>query len=186
MLGLGLPVRLPGVRPESRVRVAELAGTLSLASDLAHDAPREHGLRVAMVTVGLGHAAGVDDSILQDAYFAALLRWAGCTATSPVLASWFGDDLAAHKRAQQFEGALDPLIAMLSAGAGRGLIPRLRTLAGAFAAGPAAVFGAQCEAAVDLASRLGCSETSASSLGMIFERWDGKGWPGKVRGDAIP
>jgi HD-GYP domain-containing protein (c-di-GMP phosphodiesterase class II) len=171
--------------PERIVRVAELAGALSLASDLGHGAPREHGLRVALVTVRLGSAAQVGEPALQDAYFAALLRWAGCTATGPVLATWFGDDLAAHKRAQQFDGPLDPLVAMLSVGAGRGLIPRLRMLVGALAAGPGAVFGEQCEAAVDLAARLGCGEDCARSLGEVFERWDGKGWPGVLKGDEL-
>ena len=163
-----------------------MAGALSLASDLGHGAPREHGLRVAIVTVRLGVAAGIDEQTVHDAYFAALTRWAGCTATGPVLAAWFGDDIGAHQRAAQFEGPLDPLVAMLGVGAGRGLIPRLRMLVSALASGPGAVFGAHCEAAVDLAGRLGCGDACARSLADIFERWDGKGWPGKLKGDQLP
>jgi hypothetical protein len=174
------------VPPPRTARVAELAGALSLATDLGHGAPREHGLRAAIVTVRLGSAAGVDEDALHDAYLAALVRWAGCTATGPVLASWFGDDLAAHKRSQEFDGPIDPLLEMLRAGAGKGLLPRLRTLAGALAAGPGAVLGAQCEAGSDLAARLGCGEACSRSLRAVFERWDGKGWPGERRGEAIP
>lgn len=82
---------------------------------------------------------------------------------------------------------MDPLLEILGrAGAGRGLPARLAIVAGALAAGPAVLFGSTCEASTHLAERLGYGPGVIAALGLTFERFDGKGWPGTLRGDAIP
>ena len=37
-----------------------------------------------------------------------------------------------------------------------------------------------------LAGRLGLPEAVQEAVGTAYEQWDGKGWPGDLRGDAIP
>ena len=37
-----------------------------------------------------------------------------------------------------------------------------------------------------LAEQLGLSKAVQEAVGTAYEQWDGKGWPGNLRGDAIP
>lgn len=160
---------------------------LSLAGDLGHGVALEHQLRVAVIARRLCDELGLRGDELRDAFDAALLRWLGCTATAQPLTAWMGDDIAAHRRAARFAGPLDPLVEILRQ-AGAGLPPhrRMRVVVGALRDGPGLVFGSACEAAATLASRLGYSAGLVGALGVAFERFDGKGFPGRLRGQAVP
>ena len=74
----------PAVRPYAgggtfgRVRLAELVGTFSLATDAGMGVPEEHGLRAAAVAVRLGQLAGVDEATKRQAFYLTLLRYTGC------------------------------------------------------------------------------------------------------------
>jgi HD-GYP domain-containing protein (c-di-GMP phosphodiesterase class II) len=46
-------------------------------------------------------------------------------------------------------------------------------------------FTGHCEVAQRLAQRLGLGESLIASLGRIYERWDGKGLPRKLKGDEV-
>ena len=59
--------------------VAELAGVLSLATDVALGHSYEHGLRRAVLAVGLAEAVGADAAMVEEAYFVSLLMYIGCT-----------------------------------------------------------------------------------------------------------
>ena len=74
--------------------VAELAGVLSLATDVALGYSYEHGLRRAVLAVGLAEAVGADAAMVEEAYFVSLLMYIGCTAEASVFAGLFGDELA--------------------------------------------------------------------------------------------
>src|SRR5258706_9032822 len=69
-------------------------GTLSLASDTAMGMPPEHAVRAAAVAVRLGELSGATDVERADAYYLALMRYAGCTADSDLAADVFGDETA--------------------------------------------------------------------------------------------
>ena len=43
-----------------------------------------------------------------------------------------------------------------------------------------------CEVAQRVAGRLDCAPGVRHALGFVFERWDGKGFPGDTRGEALP
>jgi HD-GYP domain-containing protein (c-di-GMP phosphodiesterase class II) len=167
--------------------LSELAATLSLAADFAHGAEAEHQLRVSIMAARLAEELGLAETERRNCYDAALLHWLGCTATAQALSGWYGDEIEAHRHVPRFARPLDPLLDLLRhAGAGKDLPHRLLVLLDALRAGPGAVFGATCEASTVLAGRLGYSPEVVAALGVAFERFDGKGWPGKLRGDAIP
>ncbi len=46
-------------------------------------------------------------------------------------------------------------------------------------------FAGHCEVAQQLARRLGLGESLIVSMGQIYERWDGKGLPRKLKGDQV-
>src|SRR5450631_660714 len=168
-------------------RFSDTAATLSLAAELGHGLSPEHQLRVAVLAARLAVEVGLGVDERRDCFDSALLRWLGCTAVAQPLSAMLGDEIAAHRRAAQFAGPLDPLLEILRrAGAGRGLPARLAMLGGALRAGPAVLFGSTCEASTHLAERLGYGPGVITALGLTFERFDGKGWPGTLRADAIP
>ena len=168
-------------------RLTELAGALSLATDLAHGAPPEHQLRVAVLCSRVAADLGLNQQDQQDAFDAGLLRWLGCTGAAQPLARWVGDEIAAHRRGARFDKPYDPLLEVIrNAGAGFRLGQRAVVLAGALRSGPGLLFGNTCEAAAELAGRLGYSAAVVTALEVAFERFDGKGWPGTMAGEAIP
>ena len=61
-------------------RLAALVATLSLATDLGIGQPMQYALRSCLLAVQLGGLLGLSDEELADAYYLALLRFAGCTA----------------------------------------------------------------------------------------------------------
>lgn len=168
-------------------RLTDIAAVLSLAGDLGHGAPPEHQLRVGVLAARLAVELGLTDDEQRDSFDVAVLRWLGCTATAQPLSAWMGDEVEAHRRAARFAGPVDPLLEILRhAGAGLPLLARLGVLASAMRAGPAVVFGSACEASTHMAGRLGYGPGVVAALGVAFERFDGRGWPGRVRADAIP
>ena len=174
------------------VRVAELLGSLSLATDLAMGQPMEHGLRTCLLAVGLAGELGLDDDGCHDVYELALLRWVGCTAHAHELAGWFDDEIAAHGRAATFDfGRPTEVLADLlrHAGDGRPPVARVRTVLGALAAGRSGVhrlFDSSCEVAGRLAEPFALPPSVSDGLAHVFARWDGTGWPPGARGEAVP
>jgi hypothetical protein len=73
------------VTPESAsaaVRLAEVLAALSLVTDLARGHPSEGAMRACLLAVHIGRRLGLAESDLFATYYATLLRFAGCTATS--------------------------------------------------------------------------------------------------------
>ncbi|MFN8515574.1 MAG: HD domain-containing phosphohydrolase [Thermomicrobiales bacterium] len=176
--------------PEQRIRLAEVIMALSLASDLGMGMSVEHTLRSTLLAVHLGDALGLDEATLRDTYYVTLLRYLGCTADVHLAAETFGDE----RRARAWLGMMDwgnPLqmfgTILGHHGADRPLAERGRMLATLFAHFPALLGTAEshCDAAAHLAGRLGFGEELRASLWHLYERWDGKGYPGRVAGEAI-
>jgi hypothetical protein len=64
-----------------RVRTAEVAATLCLATDLGMGFPFEQGLHSTLVAMRLADRLGVDDETASQTYYACLLMYSGCTTT---------------------------------------------------------------------------------------------------------
>src|SRR3989440_9215276 len=80
------------------LRLAEAAGVLSLATDLAMGQPLEHGLRTAVLAVRIAQAMGLREDDRVTVFYTGLLHFAGCTAESEIDARFFGDELSARPR----------------------------------------------------------------------------------------
>lgn len=176
--------------PATPVRLAELVGALSLATDLADGFPPEKAVRTALGAVCLARALALDESVVHDTYWSALLLFVGCTAYAPEESAMSaGQDIALRARLGALDGTRKRdewrAIADLTRPAGRGRQLRtvLRTMLDpATSAGFAA---AQCEVAVRLAARLGMSEAVQRALQHKEEHFDGSGGPAGLVGDAI-
>jgi HD-GYP domain-containing protein (c-di-GMP phosphodiesterase class II) len=174
------------------LRLAEAAGALSLATDLAMGQPLEHGLRTAMLALRTAQAMGlpVDDQVAV--FYTGMLHFAGCTAESEIDARFFGDELAARSRMISVAyGSRLELIATAMRVAHQGSPPLARAAMMARAAfGGVAEFrkwaASHCDVARLLGARMGLPGQVQQALRHLYERWDGNGMPGELRGTQIP
>jgi len=172
-------------------RLNEVLGALSLATDSANGVPPETALRTALVAVSIGRAAGFDEETLRDAYYAALLRFLGCTAFAYETAGRYGagDDRAvlgaalAADTSKPIDVARRIVTGIANAPLGRRAAALARLT---FDPDPThALARAHCELAMTLATRLGVPPAVVVSLGQIYERFDGRGDPHGLSGDGI-
>lgn len=172
------------------MRLAELVGTLALATDAGTGMPDFHALRGATVAARFAQSLGADARTVTDAYYLPLLALSGCTAESDTVAEVFGDEIQIGVDSYGLDCGDAP--AMLSAmfrtvSRGRGKVGALAAMARSMSKMPkmAAVGRAHCEVAIHLAERFGFDEPFRKALFQAFERWDGRGRPMALAGEAI-
>ncbi len=169
------------------VRLAELVGAMSLATDLANGFALEKTLRTTLLAVRLAGALGLDAAATRDVYYAAALRFIGCTgfaAEEAALAD--GDDIGFRHALLPADGTGDAVGRLWrDLGGSRG--HRARTIGRAIAAPSTRVRHrrAACDAALLLIAPIGLPDGVARALTEVFERPDGRGLPVGLRGDAI-
>ena len=173
-------------------RLAELPIALSLATDLGTGQPMEHGLRTCWLSLAAAAELGLDAPTRSTVYYAALLRFVGCTSDASETADLAGgDDLA-------FNAVMAP---MLMAQPGESMRYAVRHLAEDLpwsrrlgrvvraVADPGLErrsLSGHCEVAARLATRLDMDASVCHALGHAYERWDGKGHPAGLAGEEVP
>jgi HD-GYP domain-containing protein (c-di-GMP phosphodiesterase class II) len=174
------------------LRLAEAAGVLSLATDLAMGQPLEHGLRTAVLAVRLAQAMSLPEDGQVTVFYTGVLHFAGCTAESEIDARFFGDELVARPQmmAVAFGSRLD-LMATAARVAHPGLARHARAAAMARSVfGGVAEFrkwaASHCDVARVLGARMGLPGQVQVALRHLWERWDGNGMPGVLQGEQIP
>ena len=180
--------------PDADVRRGEIIAALSLATDLAMGQPVEFALRSCVLGMRLGEALRLSDEELSEIYFQALLRYVGCNAETYSLVALFGDELSLRRDLARIDmGKAAELAAVVlrhlrSANVDAGPVDTVLAIArGLLVAQKTSVdnIAAHCEAAERLAERLGLGPWIRRNLGQIYERWDGRGLPNRLRGEAI-
>lgn len=174
------------------LRLVELLGAISLATDLGTGQPAFHGVRTSVLAVAVARQLGLDGQAVAGVQQVALLRFLGCTADTWQTARMTGgDDLAfLFGMAPVAMGARPEMGRQLvrTVGAGRPPLARARLVAGALAdpGGARRSLSAHCEVAALLARRLGANAAVREALAHGYERWDGAGFPGGLSGEAVP
>jgi HD-GYP domain-containing protein (c-di-GMP phosphodiesterase class II) len=178
--------------PGGALRLAEWMGALSLAADTANGFPAEKVLRTVLIADAVAARIGLDPVARRRAWWMPLLRYLGCTgfAHEEAVRYGAGDDQATrHTMVLADEGA--PLQTVLRVV--RGLAPEasLWERAGAVVR----ILGdgrslqehaaAQCEAATRIAEIAAFEPELVQPLSQICERWDGRGQPDGLRGEAV-
>jgi hypothetical protein len=177
---------------EEPYRLAEVVASLSLATDLGTGQATEHALRACLLAVRLAERVGLSDKDLVDLYYVALLRSTGCTATAHDLAAAVGDDVGFYAQFASVNYVLPgelfgPLFRYLAQ-----IQPwtrRAQTLATFVTSmprlSPQVRITSHCEVAQRVAERLGLDRRVGDLLFQTFERWDGRGMPRGLKGEAI-
>jgi HD-GYP domain-containing protein (c-di-GMP phosphodiesterase class II) len=166
---------------------------LSLATDLGIGVPLEHGLHSTIVGMRLCDRLGVDAETAHQTYYGCLLFYVGCTAPADIDAELFGADdaLTTYGYPTRFGSRSEAAMGMLRALAPPGGTPLARAVKVARGApklvrGITGVIAAVCEIGEMLTDRLGLPATFSHLFRFGGERWDGKGIPGRARGEEIP
>lgn len=174
------------------LRLAEAAGVLSLATDLAMGQPLEHGLRTAMLALRTAQGMELPEETQVAVFYTGMLHFAGCTAESEIDARFFGNELAA--RAEMLNVAHGSRLEIIIT-AMRTAHPASPPLARAAKMARAAFGGitefrkwavSHCDVARLLSARMGLPGQVTDALRHLYERWDGNGMPGELRGTQIP
>lgn len=175
----------------AELRLADIVGALSLATDLVNGQPPEMALRCAVLATRMARARSESAATLEDVFWTGVLRFTGCSGfaveEAPLAA---GDDNGLRevfmrtdlgKPAHLFGAVIRDL------GKGAPLADRARSVA-RFLSSPSLPLEhawAQCDAARYFARKMGMSNSVVAALGQIDERFDGKGLPNHLRGDEI-
>jgi HD-GYP domain-containing protein (c-di-GMP phosphodiesterase class II) len=174
------------------VRLAELVAALSLGIDLGFGQPMEHVLRQCLIALRVAERLGLDEQQRAAVYYTALLISVGCHSDAHEQAKWFGDDITLKgvKFCEHEPRSLRMAVTgMRLLGAGRPPLHRFRLgleylLSGRHEVD--AMFAQHAAFARRLGEQLALPEEVLRSLSAAYERWDGRGWPGELRRDAIP
>jgi len=174
-----------------RVRLAELVAALSLGVDLGFGQPMEHVLRQCLIALRIAERLGLDEPGRATVYYTALLINVGCHTDAHEQAKWFGDDIAlkATKYDYGLRSARGAIATFRRLGSGHPLIRRFR-VGVEFAVGGHRDLDRMVEhhsmIACALAEHLQMTQSVRAAVRAAYEQWDGKGWPGALRGERVP
>lgn len=169
------------------VGIAGVVAALSVTSDLTRGHPPGEAMRACLLATELGRRAGLEQPRHCDVYYATLLRFAGCAATSHEIAARYGgDDVLVRSRGDLIDAARPAEALRFLAGLGEGA-GRLRMLSRAAGAGKFFAEGmrADCEVGAELTRRLRLPQSVSHAIRDGFERFDGKGAPDGKAGEDI-
>jgi HD-GYP domain-containing protein (c-di-GMP phosphodiesterase class II) len=164
---------------------------LSLGIDLGFGQPMEHVLRQCLIALRVADRAGLDEQGRAAVYYTALLINVGCHADAHEQAKWFGDDitLKSGKYGHELGSVRAALASMRLVGAGNPPLHRFRVGLELAVAGRRSMDGMVSQHAAlaqTLTEQLGLPGRVRDAVGAAYEQWDGRGWPGHLRGVAVP
>jgi HD-GYP domain-containing protein (c-di-GMP phosphodiesterase class II)/DNA-binding CsgD family transcriptional regulator len=165
------------------VGIGGVVAALSVTSDLTRGHPPGEAMRACLVATEIARRAGLDDPDRRDVYYAGLMRFAGCAATSHELAAALGgDDVAVRARGDLIDAARPAEAMRFLLGLGG-----LRTLARAPVVPKLVAEGARadCEVGAQITTRLRLPEPVRRAVLDGFERFDGRGAPEGRSGEEI-
>ena len=173
------------------VRLAELVAALSLGIDLGFGQPMEHVLRQCLIALRLAEGSGLDAEQRAVVYYTALLVNVGCHSDAHEQAKWFGDDIALKSIKYDHEPRSLRMAAtgMRFLGSGHPPLHRFRLGLEFALSGHREVddmIAHHAAIARTMAEQLSLPGEVVEAIGAAYERWDGRGWPGKLGGEAVP
>jgi len=177
-----------------QVRRADFLMALAYATDLATGHPRDFALRSCVLGVRIAETAGLDAEVSRAVWHQALLRYIGCNADTHLLAAHFGDEISLRRDLASTDmgdrAALGVVLvaaltrhfahlpaAELNRAVEQGLAEAMEV--------SVPILSGHCEVAQRIAERIGLSQDIRDNLGQLYERWDGKGLPRGLSGNAV-
>lgn len=178
---------------EQLATAGEVLAALSHALDLVEGQPAGHAVRTSMIAMSIAHEFGIDESLCESLFYAALLKDSGCSTNSARIHKMFGGDEFLAKRQVKYIDWTDPIesvkYAVKTINPQAGLVEKLQRMA-AMAGSPVKAMdeatAARCTRGASIAIQLGFDIHTASAVQSLDEHWNGKGSPSHRAGEAIP
>jgi HD-GYP domain-containing protein (c-di-GMP phosphodiesterase class II) len=175
----------------AHVRLAELVAALSLGIDLGFGQPMEHVLRQCLIALRLAERLGLDEQARAVVYYTALLINVGCHSDAHEQAKWFGDDIALKSGKYDYEmrSVRGMAAGMKLLGSNHPPLHRFRVGLEFAISGHREVddmISHHAAIARSLGEQLALPAEVLDALGGAYEMWDGRGWPGRLKGDEVP
>ncbi|MGZ4324191.1 MAG: HD domain-containing phosphohydrolase [Solirubrobacteraceae bacterium] len=175
----------------AHVRLAELVAALSLGIDLGFGQPMEHVLGQCLIALRLAERMGLDEQARAVVYYTALLVNVGCHSDAHEQAKWFGDDIAL--KSGKYDHDLRSVRGMAAGlkllGSNHPPLHRFRVGLEFALSGHREVddmISHHAAIARSLGEQLELPTDVLDALGGAYEMWDGRGWPGKLKGEEVP
>ncbi len=161
-----------------QVDLAGVVAALSVTSDLTRGRPPGEAMRACLLATELARRTGLSPARQGEVFYASLMRYAGCAATSHEAAAAFGGDDIAVRSGGDLIDATRPLEALRFLGGLGSGVEKLRVLARAPQV-PKIVeesARADCEVGADLTQRLRLPQAvgSPESAVAMVGRWSGR------------
>src|SRR6266567_4722650 len=182
--------RQPAHMAALSVRRADFLMALAYATDLATGHSRDFALRSCVLAMRFAKVAGLDQETRRSVFHQALLRYIGCNADTHLLADGWGDEITLRRelhhidlgnRAEFVEVFVRAITRKFAGASAEELAKEVER---GLAHGPQVnvpILSGHCE----VAQRIGLPEQIRENLGQIYERWDGKGLPRGLSGNAV-
>lgn len=176
------------------VRRADFLMALAYATDLATGHSRDFALRSCVLGMRFAEVAGLNQDTRRSIYHQALLRYIGCNADTHLLAAAWGDEITLRRELHHIDmGNRAEFVEIFVRAIARNFpTASPEELAKAVERGLAEaaqvnipILAGHCEVAQRIAERIGLPPEIRENLGQIYERWDGKGLPRGLSGNAV-
>ncbi|AXC10522.1 HAMP domain/GAF domain/HD domain protein [Acidisarcina polymorpha] len=183
-----------GTLSAGTISLSDIVSALSFALDLTEDARPGHAVRSCLLGMRIGTELGLPDQQLSSLYYALLLKDIGCSCNANLLCEMVGGDDRRIKRSVKLEDWRYPSISGLKllwehAGAGEAILmksKRVLSLAMRRRRFRNELVRLRCECGVKVGRKIGLPEASVEAISSLDEHWDGRGYPERLRGEAIP
>src|SRR5258708_3157979 len=179
---------------EPSVRRADFLMALAYATDLASGHSRDFALRSCVLAMRFAEAGGLDLETRRSIFHQALLRYIGCNADTHLLADAWGDEITLRRELHHIDMGnraefVEVFVRAFTRKFGGASAEELaKGVERGLAQGPQVnvpILSGHCEVAQRIAERIGLPDEIRENLGQIYERWDGKGLPRGLSGDAV-
>src|SRR5690348_11047121 len=151
----------------------------------------EHVLRQCLIALRLAERIGLDEQTRAVVYYTAMLVNVGCHSDAHEQAKWFGDDIALKSGKYDYEmrSVRGMAAGMKLLGSNHPPLHRFRVGLEFAISGHREVddmISHHAAIARSLGEQLELPAEVLDALGGAYEMWDGRGWPGKLKGEEVP
>jgi putative nucleotidyltransferase with HDIG domain len=189
-----MPVSAVANRSETKreLRLSEVLAGLSHALDITEGQPRGHTERSCVIGMRLVESLGLDDATRSSAFYALLLKDAGCSSNASKVAALFGADDAIVKSTRRLTDTSSRSEAvghlLRTVAPGRSPLTKAQHVAAVLrfgSEGARSLVAMRCERGAAVARAIGLGETVARAILDVDEHWDGRGYPAGLEGEEI-
>ncbi len=177
---------------EEKSTAGEVLAPLSHALDLVEGQPRGHSVRTSMIAMRIANEMGLEPSLCESLFYAALLKDSGCSTNSARIHKMFGGDEFLAKRKVKYIDWTNPFesvkYAVTTIDPNASVIEKLRKMA-AMTGSPVKAMdeatAARCTRGASIALQLGFDVHTSKAIQYLDEHWDGRGSPTHQVGESI-